>query len=358
MDALLSRNSLSSFERAVSIAPTRSNKPILQMVRLTCNGSTSKVEATNMDFWGSFGIECTTETAGIIAIPAEKLLKILKVTKGDLRITVDKTICRIASPNSKFSIPTADPEEFPQLTNVGDLIHTCGSQSLRAGLERTMFCSDTESSRYALGGVLFEFALNEVILVATDGRRLAKVSITGEGVPYEGGLIIVPTPAVKQVLKSLPDEGTVGIYYDGNVLSFQVGDNRIGTKLVEGKFPRWRDVIPQPELTASLHSEVLRDSMRQAMVAAGEESRGVDFAFGETLKLAASSEEGKSEVDVDVANTWGDGSTVTLDGRYVVQFLDQIDEEVTFKFTDSESPVLMEAGESRYVIMPLAREKK
>jgi DNA polymerase-3 subunit beta len=237
---------------------------------------------------------------------------------------------------------------------------------LRELVRRTVFATDNESSRYALGGVLLEFGEGKITGVATDGRRLAKMEAPAREVNGHAGegMTIVPTKAMSLIERTLGDQdGDVQIAARGNDVILKTPRAVIYSRLVEGRFPRWRDVFPQRSGQQRIELTVgpFHAAVRQAAIVTSEESRGVDFAFepGTLVLKGRAAEAGQSRVELPIAYD-GRELTITLDPRYVSDFLRVLDLEktVAMELIDAESAAVIATDDGYgYVIMPLARDR-
>lgn len=176
----------SAFQLAASVAPARSPKEILQNVRITATGKSLLLTATDMEVGIRLqitdGVEIEAE--GSILMPVQRTMAILREsTDESLRIAAVDTQIHITTSRSKYRLPAANPDEFPQVTTFDDVeaYHEIPTRLFREMVRRTVFATDADSSRYALGGVLLELEGESVIAVGTDGRRLcgckARVSL-------------------------------------------------------------------------------------------------------------------------------------------------------------------------------------
>ena len=235
-------------------------------------------------------------------------------------------------------------------------------------IRRTVFATDNESSRYALGGVLLEFSENGIIGVATDGRRLAEQEGPAKSVGGHASgdkMTIVPTRAMQLIERAISDnEENVFVAARDNDILVKSGNTTIYSRLVEGRFPRWRDVFPRHEHTAKIDLAVgpFYAAVRQAAIVTSEERRGVEFAFIQgQLKLAAHGAEfGESNVELPISYD-GQAVAISLDPRYVSEFLRVLNAEQTIEATiyDPETAVIYKTTDGyTYIIMPLARDQR
>ena len=360
-----------AFALAASIAPVRSPKEILQNVKVTAAGGKLTLAATDMEVGIRMeldeGVEIDTE--GTALLPVSRMMAILRESSDEtLTLETDSSGLRVQGSRSRFRLPGNDPDEFPAVkTFEQEKFHRLPTRLFREMVRRTVFATDPESSRYALGGVLLEMTGDEVLAVGTDGRRLSRMSGSGESVgdhATNGMTTIVPTRAISLMERAINDrEETVDVAAVGNELLLRSGSAVIFSRLVEGRYPAWRQVLPDRESATRIDMTVgpLFSALRQAAIVTDHESRGIDFTFADgTLKLEASTSEiGDSQIDLPIAYD-GESITLTMDHRYVSDFCKVLDAESAFvmEVESGSSPALLTTEDGyAYVIMPMARDR-
>jgi DNA polymerase-3 subunit beta len=232
-------------------------------------------------------------------------------------------------------------------------------------IRRTIYATDTESSRYALGGILVELTAEVIIGVATDGRRLARQQGPAEAVAGHETTqnTVIPTRSVQLMEKALLDnDGEILLAVTENQVLVKSQKTTIYSRLVEGRYPKWRDVFPKHADVAKIELAVgpFYSAVRQAAVVTTEDHRGVNFVFGDgRLVLAAhGAEAGESHVEMPIPYE-GPEIAVKLDPRFLSDFLRVLDPEQTFTLhlRDSETAVVGSTDDGYgYVIMPLSQE--
>jgi DNA polymerase III subunit beta len=362
---------LHAFQTAASVAPSRSPKPILQNVKLDVSADSAMLMGTDLEIGIRMEIQgFAIEQPGSIILPKERFGKILSESSDEklsLETVGDKT--RVRGERSEFQLPTENPDEFPGIAQFEESkYHEVPARFFRELIRRTVFATDNESSRYALGGVLIEFGEDKIVAVATDGRRLAKQegpasSVGGHHLSEK--MTIIPSRAMQLIERAIAgSEENVQISARDNDLLLKSGKSTIYTRLVEGRFPKWRDVFPRREGTTQVELTVgsFYAAVRQAAIVTSEEHRGVDFIFGEG-KLVLSghgAEMGESRVDLPIAYD-GEEIAVMLDPRYLSDFLRVLEPEstITMALRDSDSAVVCTTADGySNVIMPLARDRR
>ena len=332
----------------------RGPKPVLQNVLL----SGGKLSATDLEL----RIETPVAYDGPpVLLPHARLAQIMAALhpSDDVRLTVDGTVCIVKAGNGSWRLPIEDPAEFPSWPD-----HECkpiarlpADQFLTLA-NAVRFATDSESSRYALGGVCVEFKDGTLSLVATDGRRLCVASAEIDQA-CDDSQTLVPRRAIDVLVRLSNGADAVQLETAGNELVATVGDTLVFARLVEGRFPRWRDVEPErTEEPATIVVGNLIHACRMAAVCVSEQSKGVEFTFSPDglLVRGKSSENGESSATCDLV-TPGRACSVKLDPVYVLQWLDcgsfDTAETISVSAVDKASAVVFKAGDCRNVVMPL-----
>jgi DNA polymerase-3 subunit beta len=354
------------------VAPARSPKTILQNVRLDAGDGQVRLMATDMEVGVRLLIdEVEVSAPGSAVIPVSRLRGILQESTDDvLEISADANRILVTGKNSRFELQGQSPDEFPEVADFSeDNYYKVPAEALRGLIRRTLFATDAESSRYALSGVLLEIDGNTLTAVGTDGRRLAKMECPVEvvGEPKTGSATIVPSRAMQLIERTLPhgDDETVCLAPHDNELLVKHRNAVFYTRLVEGRFPRWRDVLPRRTDSSKINLSVgpMYTALRQAAIVASEDSRGVDFTFrnGSLILSNQTAEVGQSRIEVPVAYEDEEELTITLDHRYVADFLKVLEPEKSFVFDveNGEQAAYCETDDKYgYVIMPLSRDRR
>ncbi len=360
---------LAAFQTAAAVAPSRSPKPILMNVKLEITDGVAVLMATDLEVGVRVevsGVEADADGAAVL--PINRFSAILREsTDEQLRVETDGQGIVVRGEHSEFNLPAENPDEFPQVESFTESkFHEVPARLLREMIRRTALATDTESTRYALGGVLLELSGDSIIAVGTDGRRLAKMEGPAQAIGgHETGdnTTIVPTRAMQLIERCLSD-GDAEIMLAARANDVLVKSPRVTiySRLVEGRFPKWRDVFPDKAGATKIEMTVgpTHAAVRQAAIVTSEESRGIEFAFGEgkLVLTGRAAEVGQSRVEMPIAYD-GEQIRITLDPRYMIDFLKVLDAEKTFSLylTDGESAAVSYTDDGYgYVIMPLARD--
>lgn len=362
---------LTAFGMVSGVIPLRSPKPILQNVKLIADVDDGSVLiGTDLEVGirhRVLGVK--VEKPGSVILPNEQIGSILRTgTDPALTIETDTDRLIVQGMHSKFVLPLEDANLFPEVPDfVTPSYHVIRASDLKKLIRRTIFATDVESTRYALGGVLVELTAESIAMVGTDGRRLARMSAPAEAEdnpPTQGGSPVIPVKALKLIERNLADDDLpVHVTLQAGTAVLMRSERAvIYSRLVEGRFPRYQDVFPtNTEVKIPLEVGSLRMAVEQASIVTSEESRGVDFQFSSSmLRLTGQSADvGSSHVELPIAYE-GKNIDITFDPRYLIDALKTLDDttSITAELIDSKNAAVFKTNDHyTYVVMPLTREQ-
>jgi DNA polymerase-3 subunit beta len=338
--------------------PARSPRPVLQNVLL------SGAVLSGSD--GDIRIDAAIAYDGpALLLPKDRLQAILANATGDeVTLIPNGTSCIVRAGHGEWTLPTEDAGEYPAWTptNAKSVTRLPADQFVRA-VRGTVFATDNESSRYALGAVLVEVKGDTVTLVATDGRRLSSFAAEHD-LAVDDSQTLVPARAMGIISRIAGNAGDAAVQLEAtpSEIVATIGGTVVTARLVEGRFPKWRDVVPERDAKATtVDRAALMAATRAAAIVTSENSKGVDYTFANTgIWLHGQSAEcGESSVTCDVVEA-GDSCSVKLDPTFVVEWLNGIsgdaEPEVEVEAVDEQSAVVLRCGDHTGVIMPLAKD--
>ncbi len=363
---------LAAFGMVSGVVPARSPKPILQNIKLVADPDEGSVlMATDLEV----GIRhrvlgMKVESPGSVILPTQRIASILRTSDDvELYLEADGDRLLVRGRHAEFKLPSEDPDLYPEVPDfAATSYHEVAASDLRKLIRRTIFATDVESTRYALGGVLVELTDGSITMVGTDGRRLAKMSAPAEaknGAAPPTGHPVVPVKALKLIERNLADDDPPVhlAIQSGAAVLVRTDRAVIYSRLVEGRFPRYQDVFPSHVEVKVHFPEVspLRLAVEQASIVTSEESRGVDFLFGNgLLKLTSQAADvGSSHVDLPIAYE-GKPVEITFDPRYLTDALRTLDDAatITAELIDAKNAAVFKTGDDyTYVVMPLTRDR-
>lgn len=372
MKALCDRDGLLvGFGMVDGVAPSRSPKPILQNVKLVTDSEEGSVlMATDLDVgirYRVLGVK--VESPGAVILPNNATRSILRTSiDKELAIETEGEHLIVRGAHAEFKLSSAEPDEFPEIPGFStDSYHVIAARDLRRLIRGTIFATDLESTRFALGGVLVELTNDSITMVGTDGRRLAQAKATAESEnnpPANSGTPVIPVKALRLIERNINDEDPpvhLSIRSSSEAL---VRTERavIYTRLLEGRFPRYQDVFPKSVAArVAVEAGEFRRTLEQASIATSDESRGVEFSFEEgVLKLSSrAANVGSSNVDMPISYG-GPTIAIKFDPRYILDALRTLDDAtpVKIELVDHKSPGVLRTDDGyTYVVMPLSLDE-
>ena len=342
---------------------------MLTNVKLEAAQGSAVLSATDLEVGIRTEIEgVETLAQGAALLPSARLTAIVRESPPGtvFELAADGTATLVKAPRSEFRLPGEDPLEFPSVaTFPSEPCFELTTPLVRELVRRTVFATDNESSRFALGGVLLELSTKAVTAVGTDGRRLAKMEgpAAGSNGSPSDAQPIVPARAMQLLERCLgASDAPVHVAVRPAEILVKTGPTTISARLVEGRFPRWRDVFPErPEaVRVSLVAGPLLGAVRQAAIVTSEQSKGVDFSFeaGRLVLSGRSAESGESRIELPIDHA-GPGVKIKMDPRFMGEFLRVLDggAGVSLELTDPQSACVCRTDDGYgYVIMPLAAD--
>ena len=360
-----------AFQVVAGVVPSRTTKDILKNIKLSVADGVATLIGTDQEVGIRYDIPgVETDSSGDALLPTQRVISILQeLNEETVEFEIDEKSLVIRSGTSEFNLSVVDPDEFPPVEGFADSSYLkIGAKIFREMIHRTEFATDTESTRYALGGVLVEFDPDKstLTLAATDSRRLAVVK---SGCSVEGDVEkatsspVIPAKAMKLIERSITDDDEeILIAIRGNDAVVKSKQSTIYCRLVEGRFPDYKGVIPaDPKHTIDLLVAPFHAAIRQAQIVTNEESRGVDFAFGGgklTLNSKAA-DIGQSRVELPISFD-ADELVITFDPRYIADFLRILspEESIHLDLIDDENAAVFRTDDAyTYVVMPLSRDR-
>ncbi|MBQ4141903.1 MAG: DNA polymerase III subunit beta [Thermoguttaceae bacterium] len=358
-----------SFGMTGGIVKAQSPKPILRNVKMEAHSDEIVLFATDMEVGLRITFPCDqVQEPGSVVMPADRLMMILKESREEF-VTIESDGNKtIITAESRFVFPTEDPEEFPgtPVFSEENFLVT-KARYVREAIRRTSFATDSESGRYALGGIFMDYKENRLNFVATDGRRMAvqqiEASVHGE---YPEQKTAIATPRSLAIVDRLLVHGDadVSIALQDNCFMIQSENIFFYSSLLEGRFPEWRVGISQlrEPKTLVLPMDPFSQAIRFAAVVTDNTFPGVILEFGEG-KMTISAvhvERGEMvrEFPVDYPDAY---MALKLNGVYLSAFLRAIGDDAAVKmnFVDSRMGVLFETEDGyRYLVMPMQLDAK
>lgn len=354
---------LKPLQQVSSLLGGRPTLPILGNLLLQVSEDRLRLTGTDleMEMVARVALSAAHEP-GAITVPARKFFDICRgLPEGaEIAVTLEGERMLIRSGRSRYSLSTLPASDFPNLDDwQGEVEFTLSQSILKRLIESTQFSMAHQDVRYYLNGMLFETEGEELRTVATDGHRLAVCAMSvGEALPSHS--VIVPRKGVMELVRMLDGgENPVKLQIGSNNIRASVGDYIFTSKLVDGRFPDYRRVLPKnPDKTLEAGCDVLKQAFARAAILSNEKFRGVRLYLSTNqLKITANNpEQEEAEEILDVTYQGGE-MEIGFNVGYVLDVLNALKcEEVRLLLTDGVSSVQIEDSASQaaaYVVMPM-----
>ncbi|MEZ8106362.1 MULTISPECIES: DNA polymerase III subunit beta [Vibrio] len=300
--------------------------------------------------------------AGTVTVPSRKFLDICRGLSDSAVITVvlDGDRIQVRSGRSRFSLATLPANDFPNIEDWQSEVEVTVTQAeLRGLIEKTQFSMANQDVRYYLNGMLFEIEGSTLRSVATDGHRMA-VSLVSLGADFAQKQIIVPRKGVQELVKLLDaPEQPVTLQIGSSNVRAEVNNYVFTSKLVDGRFPDYRRVMPQNTTkTLEASCDELRQSFSRAAILSNEKFRGVRVNLvNNEMKITANNPEQEEAEEVLDVTYEGDDLEIGFNVSYVLDVLNTLRcDQVRISMSDANASALVENAEddsAMYVVMPI-----
>lgn len=345
----ISREKLQEGLAAVGASvPAKTTLPVLANILVETTDRGIRLSGTDLDIAVSTEVAADVENAGAITIPARKLTEIARelppspvkiAAIGEQRITLD---CG----RSHFKILGLSRDEFPSFPTVRfNESWRIRSGDLQRLISHTSFAVSTEESRPILNGVLWELKPDVMRMIATNGHRLAKmeVSIKSSGAPAAD--LIVPPKALEQIRRLFPADEELEIARGDNHLGFRSPFTAVYTRLIEGPYPNYDQVIPKDNDRVAVADKVaLTSALKRMSVIASDQTHRIRLSFNSGLLRFSVQTPDLGEATDELAIRYtGDQLDIGFNANYLLEILRYIPtEEVKLTFKAPERAATVE----------------
>jgi DNA polymerase-3 subunit beta len=376
MEFLISREALlKPLQKVVGAVERRHTMPILGNLLLVVKNQLLSLTATDLEIELVVRVPLAAPaTAGEITVPARKLLDICKALpdKAELTFKVFEHKAELKSGRSRFTLACLPAADFPRVEEGPGKVECALSQTLLRGLiDATSFAMAHQDVRYYLNGMLLEFSAQYLRAVAADGHRLAVATLDIKNRIEALTAVIVPRKAIIELQRLFGEgEEEIGLVIGDNHLRAITPNFSFSTKLIDGKFPDYRQVIPQ--LTEAQHAVIARKSFKEALarvsVLFSDKYRGAGIQFKPGLMTIVAHNPEKDEVEESFEIDYnGPELEIGFNISYLQEYLNYLKSEtMQMSFSDANQSVLCEplfnvAENARtqpqqtelYVVMPM-----
>jgi len=356
--------------QVLNVVGSKATMPILSNVLIEADEEYLSLTTTNLDLGIRCRIKATVTETGAITLPVRRLATIVRELPA-LDVEIETTSghqVKIASGASSFRIVGMARDEFPPLPEFSDdRQFDLGQEELTGMLKSVSYAQSSDETRYILNGVYFRFEEGKLILVATDGRRLALVSRELDIAADQGGSLILPAKTVSELVRLLGKGERMKVAFNDRRVGFQVetadeengflGDIILVSKVVEGNYPNYQQVIPkETHQRIKVDRELFLQSVHRAALVTNEKSNSVKIKLSNNLlEILASSPDFGDAHEKLVVTYDGPDLQVAFNPQFVMDPLRALTrDEVAFEVKDEVSPGVFKTSDSFLcVIMPV-----
>jgi DNA polymerase III subunit beta len=328
--------------------PAKTTLPVLANILIETTDRGIRLSGTDLDMAVSTELMADVDVEGAITIPAKKLVEIVRElasapvkvsASGEQKVTLECS-------RSKFKLLGLPKDEFPSFPS----IHFGDSWRIRAEdlqklISHTAFASSTEESRPILNGILWELRPDHMRMVATNGHRLAKmeIAINAAGVPSSD--LIIPPKALEQIRRLFPAEEELEVARGDNHLGFRSPFTAVYTRLIEGPYPNYEQVIPKDnDRIALADRNALIQALKRMSVIASDQTHRIRMSFNlGMLKFSVQTPDlGEAQDELPI-NFEGDSLDIGFNASYLLEILRNLPtDEVKLTFKAPERAAIVE----------------
>jgi len=356
-----------NFARALSavgrVASSKTGLPILSNILLRTDGNRLLVAATNLEMATTQYIGAKIAKPGAITVPARLITEFVSsLPKDSIELKIVNSNIHISSGKFHSVINGVIADEFPELPTINEessISYTINTEDFKQAVSQTIITASSDATRPVLTGVYWHSHEGQLYLAATDGYRLSERRLVETSSDVSA---IIPVQTLQEVLRTIVDDvDTVDILFDETQVRFRINDAEIISRLVDGNFPDYRQLIPaKSDINATVSkSEFVRVTKIAGLFAresGGSVTLTVDSDNNSVSLHSIASEYGENTSEL-TAEAEGSGQ-VTLNSRYLSEALSVIDGDVLeFGFTGKLSPCILKSVKKDtnyyHVIMPL-----
>ena len=325
--------------------PTRTTLPVLSNLLIEAEDDAVRLSGTDLDTAVSVRIPAEVSTPGAITAPAKKLQEIARELPAPVEVSTQGDAITMTSGRSRFRLNGLPRDEFPGFPSVSfDGSFQLSGQELLQLISHVSFAASTEETRPILNGVLWQIGEGEMRMVATNGHRLAKMTLPISGNAPAGDLIVHPK-ALGQVQKLFGGAGDVEIARSENHLAFRSDGVQVYTRLIEGPYPNYEQVIPKDnDKTMVADKAALNAALRRMAIVASDQTHRVRMSLGGPMvKFSVQTPDlGEATEEMPVEYT-GDPLEIGFNAQYLLELLRYMPtDEVKMSFKAPERAATME----------------
>ena len=332
--------------------PTRTTLPVLSNILIDVDGESVAMSGTDLDISVSLRVPAEVDEEGSLTVPAKKLQELAKeLPEHPVKVSTKGDRFELSCGRATFRLNGMPRDEFPTFpaVNFGESWKIKG-KLLQDLIRQTSFAVSTEESRPILNGVLWQLGENDMRMVATNGHRLARMAVPTESGGAPRVDLIVPPKALAQVERLFGPDDEIEVARSENHLGFRMNGTQVFTRLIEGPYPNYEQVIPRDnDKIAIIDKATLSQALRRMAVVASDQTHRVRMTFNNgALRFAVETPDlGEATEEIE-ADYQGDALEIGFNASYLL--------EVLRYMPTAEVKMAFKAPERAATIEPWAKE--
>jgi len=342
-----------------NIVSSKATLPILSNMLLETRSNKMNLNTTDLDIGISCEIPVETLEEGAITIPAKRFSDIVReLPAGEITITTKKNNqVDIEGNKCRFKLVGLPKEEFPKFPDFKDKeVIKIGQSIFKEMIRLTSFSVSHEESRYVLNGILLEISGDTIRMVATDGRRLAKIERKLETANKKDVGVIIPLKAIQEIFRNLTDEGNISFITGTNQVLFDVNGTLIASRIIEGEFPNYSQVIPKPVTPKiKIVTADFLSAIRRANLLSTPDFQAIKFeVFTDKLVISKTTPDvGESREEI-AAEYGGKEMIIGFNPQYLIDMLKNISaEKIELELSGPDKAGVIRIGDYLYLVLPM-----
>ncbi|MDD5704475.1 MAG: DNA polymerase III subunit beta [Kiritimatiellae bacterium] len=351
---------LDALQKVQNVVAARSTLQILANCMIRAEGGKLTITTTDLDISVRCEVEARDIQEGATTLPVRRLVGIVReLPEQDIEMNVsEEDQASVQCGSTFFKIVGLPMRDFPPVPAAeGSACYRIDSGAFREMLRKTSYAVSLDETRRVLTGVLLAFKEGKLTMVATDGRRLALVEHEVEFPPEAEAELILPSKAVNELMHILREDGDLSIYAQKGQAVFSSGEATLSTKLVDGVYPNYRQVIPTgcDERVVVMREELLT-ALRRVSLVTTDKSNATKLTFNNNQLTVSTQTPEIGEARESLPIKYGGKEiSVIFNPEYVMDPLRNLDsDEIFIEMSNGHSPALVKCNlPFLYVLMPL-----
>jgi DNA polymerase-3 subunit beta len=349
---------------AQEIISSRNTLSILSNVLLNCQDNLLTIKATDLKVSFQTHVKVESKAPGSITVFCDKLLGILRsLPEGEIEMKLNENLMVSIRPvfqKIDFNLKSVPSDKYPEIKEIPDnLYFNVPQNDFLDMISKTLFAVSSDETRYFMNGVYLEKVDEELIMVATDGRRLSYISKKVNGSIPEFSGVIIPPKILHLIRKLAPGQGNLSLAVGDNNLFVRFNQHRVSSNLIDAQFPNYKRVIPEKqEYRLVVERDGLQAALRRVSLLVEEKSRRIQLGI-EPAILIVNSSEGEIGSATEEVGCEYDGPQMTIAANYMYllePLREAAEEKIGLEFTEPDKAITLRPVPEKdyfHIVMPM-----